>query len=677
MKKENILWWVAPGLLAPFMWTFFLGAIFMGMLRLLTVQAEWNPIRTHWLPGVCSFVLALATGASLCILCRAAWPSFRRGVRAWILLPLMVVAGMLTGLWPFALFAPAVQRLGGRRACACAVAAGVVLLAMYAGLLLMTQRELVFLLDAPFCPWDASPLPRFLWWFCQTCAPIGALLVYAALCGLRDKPRAFARVWGVLLVLLLAAAVATQPVFRIPSLRRERAALCARLLETSGSALRPGDPLPAATPPVAPADDPIAALNADATERQRTALWTFARECSSRRPAADSGFPSSLHPIHRLHPLSAPEAEALEKLLADSPELAAAAEAFAAPGYRSSRQGVTHVGVPAEDGGEWLEPEIVNSFLYLTLFAERAALAGFRGDADAARTNLDSLLRCAALYARGPTAYGMEWPALPLRLAWGTGALQGGLCLYSTDELESAVRDADTFADACENRWSDSFAADLAFRFRDGAPPKDFAIFDAMQQYFSFLPPAYRAYWREYDKVAWLRYAESYVPDARAMLALPPGPERAAAFEAICDRFDHGKKNTLPLGADAFEGLNIPVWHHLRGLTWPRDHASVLRTAVAVERYRRDNLDLPPDLDALVPDYLPAIPVGAEKGKPIVYIPGPIDLPEESDQSPGRATEPPDSAAPPLVLPAESRPGYLLDLPGFLPTPLFFPIPAT
>lgn len=677
MDKSSRLWWAAPGLLLPFLSTFFSGALFTGLLRCLTVANGCRGLPWwKWVLGGASTATALATGVALFLLCRDAWPSFRRGWRAWLLLPAMVLAGVMTALWPFVLFAPAARRLGGRRACAYAVAAGVVLVAMYAGLLVMTQRELAFILDAAFRPWNASPLPDSLWWFCQGCAPAGALLVHAALCRFHGKPRAFARVWGILLVLLLAAAVATQPAFRVPALRRERAALLARLVESSGSAIRPGAPLPAATPPVAPADDPIAAFDTAAMDRQCGALGTFIREFGARRPAATPGFRSSSRPVRRLHPLSAPEAETLENLLADSPDLAAAAEAFAAPGYRSSRQGVTHAGIPAEDGSEWVEPEVRRSFFYPALFAARAALAGFRGDADAARADLDGLRRCAAVYAREPTAYGVQLSCLALRLAWETGALQARLDLRPADGLESAVRDADAFADACETLWSDTFAADLAFRFRDGAPPNNSVVFDRLEKALSFLPPSYRAYWHESDKVAWLRHAESYVPDARAMLALPPGPERAAAFEGICARFEYGPENTLPLGADAFEGLSIPVWRHLELLTWPRDHASVLRTAAAVERYRRDRGSLPPDLGALVPGYLPSVPVGTESGKPIVYTPGPIDLPEETVPSSSRAPEPSEPADPSFVLPAETLPGFLLDLPGFAPTPLFFPTPG-
>ena len=676
MKKSTFLWWAAPGLLLPFLWTSFLGVIFTGLVRHVTMANLSRMDSIRWMPTASGAVLVLATCTALYLLCRAAWPSFRRGWRAWLLLPAMVLAGTMTTLWPFALFAPAMRRLGGRRACACAVAAGLVLLAMYVGLLVMVGLELSFILDAPFRPWNSSPLPVFLWWFCQACAPAGALLVYAALCLVREKPRAFARVWGLLLLLLLAAAVATQPAVRLPSLRRERADRLARLIEASGSSLRPGDPLPAATPPVDPADDPIAALDNDARAKQGNEFWHLALAFSSLRAKPDPNIRSANRPNVRLHPLSELEAERLEKQLADSPELVAEAEAFASPGYRSSRPGATRVGEPAEDGVWVLEPETGRAYTDLEVFAFRAALAGFRGDADAARTDLDRLRRAAKVYAREPSAFGAQQAWMAWERAWEAGALQARLDLWPADALEAAVRDADALAGDFETLWSDTLAADLAFAFRDGTDDAsgEGDWLDLLHEALAFLPPSYHAFWRESDKVAWLRHAETYPAEARAMLALPPGPERAAAFRALLDRLRDAQEK-LSLGAVLCGNLSLPYSRHLEMLTWPRDHASVLRTAVAVERYRRDRGTLPPDLTSLVPDYLPAVPIGAASGKPIAYTPGPIDLPEETTPTSSRTPVPPDPAEPPFVLPAETRPGFLLDLPGFHPTPLFFPLP--
>jgi hypothetical protein len=54
----------------------------------------------------------------------------------------------------------------------------------------------------------------------------------------------------------------------------------------------------------------------------------------------------------------------------------------------------------------------------------------------------------------------------------------------------------------------------------------------------------------------------------------------------------------------------------------PLDLASVrvARTAIAIERYRRANQDaLPPTFDALVPAYLPSVPIDPYSGQPIHY----------------------------------------------------------
>ena len=109
----------------------------------------------------------------------------------------------------------------------------------------------------------------------------------------------------------------------------------------------------------------------------------------------------------------------------------------------------------------------------------------------------------------------------------------------------------------------------------------------------------------------------------------------------------------------------------------PRDHASFVRAAVAVERYRRANGGvLPPTLDALVPDYLPAVPRAARTGEPLVYEPGPIEIPAEtlhvladSDAAAARSADefedcfddvgPETRTLPPVVLP-----GFRLVLPS-------------
>lgn len=61
----------------------------------------------------------------------------------------------------------------------------------------------------------------------------------------------------------------------------------------------------------------------------------------------------------------------------------------------------------------------------------------------------------------------------------------------------------------------------------------------------------------------------------------------------------------------------------------PRNNAAFVRAAVAIERYRRTHGTLPPTLDALVPDFLPSVPVNVYDGKPLAYQPGPIEIPEE------------------------------------------------
>ena len=129
-----------------------------------------------------------------------------------------------------------------------------------------------------------------------------------------------------------------------------------------------------------------------------------------------------------------------------------------------------------------------------------------------------------------------------------------------------------------------------------------------------------------------------------------------------------------------------------------RDRAAFVRTAVAVERYRRANGAPPPSLDALVEaGLLRDLPRDARTGEPLAYDPGPLRVPEEfvrrladpdavacqeQDWLAGKPAgdvlrerlggepEPQDYAADPRRLPAQTLPGFRLVLPVYPPAEL-------
>ena len=57
-----------------------------------------------------------------------------------------------------------------------------------------------------------------------------------------------------------------------------------------------------------------------------------------------------------------------------------------------------------------------------------------------------------------------------------------------------------------------------------------------------------------------------------------------------------------------------------------REGAALLSTAIAVERYRRKHAALPGTLDALVPEFLDAVPVSVYDGKPLAYEHGLVEV---------------------------------------------------
>ena len=154
------------------------------------------------------------------------------------------------------------------------------------------------------------------------------------------------------------------------------------------------------------------------------------------------------------------------------------------------------------------------------------------------------------------------------------------------------------------------------------------------------------------------RYRDSALSWKAADAVLRAGPD-AAVGEAI-DRLDTDETARGAFLPPLSRMLSTSLSSMLETVVGLRDHASFVRAAVAVERYRRAHGGaLPPSLDALVPEYLPAVPRAARTGDPLAYEPGPLDIPEETLC----ALRGPDEAGT-RVLPAQTLPGFRLVLPA-------------
>lgn len=534
--------------------------------------------------------------AGLLLLLHRAAPAPARPVLTWWLRVLGTVASMMLGLWPIAVLAPMARRMDGRRPALLAIVGGC---AQLAALLLLRVRE-----------------PAVLFWVWAGCILAGTLLLLEALRCLAGGGRAFKAFY---IVLLAAAALsfATHPVRLAPRVGRQADALLAELLEQTGSAFRPDSPLPAALPPADPADDPIAALDADTLEADADSfneLW-----CRLQT-----------QPPPRSRPITPAEADLLAGWFPGHPALTAAAEAFASPGYRSSR--------PAAPDDDWLEPYAFDAIaIYTPLLAWRAALAFSRADAPAALADLARIARCRDAIAAEPGLSGLAYAAAINELPFDTGAFPARLDLWPDAALEDAVRDADAFADRQETLWTDAWTVTLLRDARRLAAMESGTMPAVEPPGTERLPVPFAPlanYRREYGRLAAYRMLATALPTIRATLDLPPGPDRAAAHRALVAELTEAEA-ALPAATDDLE--HNPAGAMLFILDHPRTQAAVVRTAVAVELHRRATGALPPDLSSLVPSRLPAIPIDAYTGAPLSYTPGDIGFilgyPDPADSS--------------------------------------------
>jgi len=398
------------------------------------------------------------------------------------------------------------------------------------------------------------------------------------------------------------------------ALRAEADALAADIAARLGSSVRPGVPFPGYRPPVAPDADPFAAIDPDALENDKN---EFARMSTRRSKGNSSG-----------HPLTPNDVSILADTLPRLTNLAAAADAFATPGYRSSLPGlVSPPDGPSSHETYFIEPRFLDALVSARFLLERILLAHDQGDTASVLADLARLRAISDIFLREPSSIG---PSVAI-----TARKPATIPDLPPAALADAARDASALADDLEARWPDlllsSFHCDLSDALVNLGPAPDDTPADV---------------WVQTLRLAALRQLDTTADAIRAALALPPGPERAAAL--VLPDLTFGPE--LPIHERLAKVFVHSSWQGtFIALSRSRDNASVALAAVALLRYHRDTGALPDTLGALVPDYLPALPLAFADGASLTYTPWSDD----------------DIAGP----------GFTLSFPGSN-SAVFFPLPA-
>ena len=184
-------------------------------------------------------------------------------------------------------------------------------------------------------------------------------------------------------------------------------------------------------------------------------------------------------------------------------------------------------------------------------------------------------------------------------------------------------------------------------------------------------------YWIAAERRAYYRHALVTWKEANRILGLGASASLGEEIERFREEDDR-RGTALPPLAAAFSA-SLPFT--LERIVFLRDKASFVRAAVAVERFRRAKGALPPSLDALVPEFISDIPRSARTGAPLLYEPGPIEIPEETlpllrdpdeaaaesrNRSGDTRLATHDESRETRILPAMTLPGFRLTLPDRL-----------
>ena len=555
-------------------------AFFSGLLR----APMDHRTELGWLLGAVGFSAWLPLFAGVAWLLRRTFRIWRLGAAAWAL------AALPTPFWPLATLLPVARRLGNRRA-AC--------LAIWSGIAILLASSIPFVSRVAGLP---------LYWPMLLGCLAGMGLVLATLRALADVSPS-SRMLGWAFALVVIVSIATQPVFHAGRVRRQADAAFATLLESIGSTVSPDDRLAARTP-VPEEDDPIAALDKEAMDAEEWSIRELRRSIVSGR---------------RRHPLTPEEIAAADAWFASHTNLAAKADFLSASSdYCSCLPSPPTLAEGVQRGLVSREPRISPGGA-----VEAASLLGFRARVALAAGNgaagADAFRRIRNLIALGDRE-------LTLLNFLQTDALRGmafrllatRIDLWSEDDLLAVQRAVDEDLAQVETRIRDAMASERLWNDA-GFDRTMRAAFEAPSDMFS--GSGVLDYWVAAERRA--LYRSSLVTWEAALRFLENWPTNDLA-DAVLRRLktnEEARVERLPPIASLMGTVTTAILNPVVGA---RDHAAFVHAAVAIERYRRAHGgELPPTLDTLVPDYLPAVPRTARTGEPMAYEPGPLDIPEE------------------------------------------------
>ena len=524
--------------------------------------------------GILSIVVAgmVLVFAGLTLLLRRIFRIRRTSAIAW------AAAGVATGLWPLAALLPAACRLGNRPAVHRAAWGGGALLFAY--VLAMAG--------------GLATLP--VYWPILLASLAGTGLVLAALyaIGGASRPlRALRRTFAVLVVLSLA----TQPALHAVRVRHQADEAFAALLERL--------------------DPPIAAdLLQTADLRREFSGKTPEETAFADEKASFVKLREQMIPGFRRHPLTSEECAAIDLWFASHTNLLAMAGKLSPP--------MDSMPAETDANDDTPSPTCLDALAVARCLVFRAKAAADAGDAAVAA---DAFRRIGHIAARfEPALTFVDFLTMDMVYGFLPGPIQCRIDLWAEDDLMAVQRATEEAAESVERRLRIAIAGESV---ADESLIRDFAGTTLAT----------------YSKATRLLYGNGILDYWIAMERRSLYRERLADWEAVenlirnwpADGAADGEirrlgkevqgKASTPLASVLKLGLAASG---LPAVVSAKNNAVFARTAIAIERYRRAHGgELPPTLDALVPDFLPGIPRCMRTGSPLDYDPGPLDIPEE------------------------------------------------
>ena len=508
---------------------------------------------------------------------------WRIGAFAWVL------AALMTPIWPLAILLPVARRRGNRPASRLAIGGGVALLLVSA-----------FGVAGRF-----AEVP--VYWPMLLGSMVSVGLVLAALRVLDGSSRSH-RVLGWAFAFVVLVSLATQPAFHVGRVRRQADAAFSAMMESIGSKVSPDDKL-AGRIPVPEEEDPIAALDENALEADEASFSELRR---------------SYLFFKRRHPLTPEEIAFANDWFATHTNLAAKADFLSAsPDYCSCLPCPATFAEAVEQMSFNREPRRMDALSAANLLLFRARVALAAGDGAAGAAAFRRIRNLAALDDKEFTLLNFLISVALHDMSFQL--LSSRIDLWNEDDLFAVQRTAE------------EDMADVGERIREaiaGERLVNDALFDkALPEALEGVSGVLRGsgmleYWLAAERRAFCRHSRRTWEDIQRLLVDWPSDGSADAEIRRLELEEEKRCETLPpLSMKLAARITDSV---VMAIVRARDRVSFVYTVVAVERYRRAHGgEVPPSLDALVPDYLSAVPRYARTGEPMAYEPGPIDIPEE------------------------------------------------